>query len=70
MHPKCSCREYLLAFGLTLHGAFGYLKTARLKFGMSGGFCSVAFIATLLKHVSHEKNPSYFPLYWLVNRDI
>ena len=20
-------------------------------------------------HLSHEKKPSYFPLYWLVNRD-
>ena len=20
-------------------------------------------------HLSHEKNPYYFPLYWLVNRD-
>ena len=33
------------------------------------------YISTLISskinknHVSHEKNPSYFPLYWLVNTD-
>ena len=39
------------------------------SFDVEDSFLGLRFLTSIHCHLSHEKNPYYFPLYWLVNRD-